>query len=142
MVSGFEANCANFLRRPDQPAGKGQKMTPEIHSRTAMARLDHYFSIMRTTIFTLVAIAALIELGPGGYSAPLTMLVVATTAFGILAGGSTLDDVINLREDMPPETANSSYGKGVAARNVPALKMTLTILLALIGVAELYAIFT
>ena len=58
-------------------------MTPEIRNSIVLARAADYFGIMRTTIFTFVAIAAVIELGPEGYSAPLTMLVVTTGAFGI-----------------------------------------------------------
>ena len=64
-----------------------------------------------------------IELGPGGYSAPLTMLVVATAAYGILAGGTALDDIINLRGDMDDAMKQTSYGQGITARNIPALKM-------------------
>jgi hypothetical protein len=119
----------------------GQKMTPENRTALVTARTGNYLHIMRTTIFTLVAIAAVIELGPDGYSAPLTMLVIATAAYGILAGGSALDDMINLRGDMDEATAQSSYGKGINARNLPALKTISSVLLGLIAIAELYAIF-
>ena len=117
-------------------------MTPELRNAIVISRVDNYSAIMRTTIFALTGIAAIIELGPDGYSAPLTMLVITLTAYGILAGGTALDDIINLRDDMDEDMANSSYGKGVSARNIPALKMISTVLLALIGLAELYAIFT
>ena len=117
-------------------------MTPELRNNIAMSRIDNYSTIMRTSIFTLAGIAAIIELGPNGYSAPLTMLVITTTAYGILAGGTALDDVNALRSDMDDDMANSTYGKGVNARNIPALKMISTVLLSLVGVAELYAIFT
>jgi hypothetical protein len=117
-------------------------MTPEIRSETVFARNGHYYDIMRTTIFTLTAVAAIIELGSGGYSAPLTMLVIGATAYGILAGGSALDDLNNLRQDMDEATAQTAYGKGALSRNIPALKMISAILLGLIGLAELYVIFT
>lgn len=117
-------------------------MTPEIRTSIVVARSADYFGIMRTTIFTFAALAAIIELGAGGYSAPLTMLVVATAAYGILAGGTALDDIINLRADMDEAMAQTNYGKGVTARNIPALKMISAVLLGLIGLAELYAIFT
>jgi len=87
-------------------------------------------------------VAAIIEHGPDGYSAPLTMLVIAATAYGILAGGTSLDDINALRDDMDEDMANSAYGKGVKARNIPLLKMISTVLLTLIGVAELCATFT
>jgi hypothetical protein len=117
-------------------------MTPETRNSIVLSRSADYFGIMRTSIFTFAVIAAVIELGSGGYSAPLTMLVVGTAAFGILAGGTALDDIINLRDDMDDATAKTSYGKGVKARNIPALKNVSAALMALIGLAELYAIFT
>lgn len=117
-------------------------MTPEIRNSIVIARTGDYFNIMRTTFFTFAGLAAVIELGPGGYSAPLTMLVVAATAYGVLAGGTALDDVINLRDDMDDTIAQTAYGKGVSARNIPMLKTISAVLLALIGLAELYAIFT
>ena len=117
-------------------------MTPELRATIMQARVTHYTDIMRTTIFTFAALAAIIELGPGGYSAPLTVLVVATAAYGILAGGAALDDVINLREDMDESVAQTTYGRGIKARNLPALKMTSAVLLGLVGLAELYAVFT
>jgi hypothetical protein len=117
-------------------------MTPEIRAKLLTARTGDYFGIMRTSMFTFAAAAAIIELGPGGYSAALTMLVVATAAFGILAGGTALDDIINLRDDMDEATAASAYGKGVAARNIPMLKNISAVILGLVAIAELYAIFT
>ncbi len=117
-------------------------MTPELRNAITQGRLDNYTAIMRTTIFTLTGVAAVIELGPGGYSAPLTMLVVTTCAYGILAGGVALDDVTNLRESMDDDTANSAYGRAALSRNLPMLKMTSAVLLGLVGLAELFAIFT
>lgn len=115
-------------------------MTPDIRKDLLIARIDNYTAIMRTTIFTMAAIAAMIEFGPGGYSAPLITLTIAATLYGILAGGSALDDMIALRADMDEATANSNYGKAVAARNLPMLKMVSTVLLALVGLAEVAAI--
>ena len=117
-------------------------MTPELRTRIVIARSADYFGIMRTTLYVFAALAAVIELGPDGYSAPLTMLVVTIAAYGILAGGTALDDIINLRGDMDDDMAQTAYGKGINARNIPALKMVSTVLVALIGVAELYALFT
>ena len=116
-------------------------MTPDNRSDVAMARVTHYSGIMRTTLFTMLGIAAIIEFGPGGYSAPLATLVVAVTLYGILAGGVALDDINNLRQDLDEDTANTAYGRGLMARNIPLLKMISTVLLALIGAAELYTIF-
>lgn len=117
-------------------------MTPELRAKILIARSADYFGIMRTTIFTFAGIAAIIELGPDGYSVPLVTLAVATTLYGILAGGTALDDIINLRADMDDDMASTNYGSGVKSRNIPALKMVSVVLLGLIGLAELYAILT
>ena len=116
-------------------------MTPELRTQIVIARSADYFGVMRTTIFTFLGLAAVIELGPAGYSAPLVTLVIATAAYGILAGGTALDDIIALRDDMDDGMAATAYGGGVKARNIPALKLTSSVLLGLIGLAELYAIF-
>jgi len=117
-------------------------MTPEIRTQIVLTRSTDYYNIMRTTIFTLLGIAAVIEFGPGGYSAPLITLVITACAYGILAGGVALDDIINLRSDMDESFAQSGYGKGVAARNIPMLKNVSAGLLALVGLAEIVALVT
>ena len=115
-------------------------MTPDQRNYLSMERSAQYFGIMRTTIFAFAGIAAIIHLGPDSYSAPLLVLVIATTAYGVLAGGTALDDLIALRDDMDDEMKASHYGKGLAARNIPMLKNISTGLLGLIGLAELLAI--
>ena len=115
-------------------------MTPDVRTKLLISRTSGYYTIMLTTMFVLTATAAVIELGDGGYSAPLMCLVIAATAYGVLAGGSALDDMINLREDMDEATASTAYGKGVNARNLPMLKIISSALVGLIGLAELLAI--
>lgn len=115
-------------------------MTPDNRTATLAARSADYHGIMRTTIFTFLGIAAVIEFAGGGYSAPLATLVVANAAYGILAGGAALDDLHGLRQSMDDATAQTAYGKVVASRNIPTLKMVSSVLLGLIGLAELYAI--
>jgi len=117
-------------------------MTPEHRTKLLIARTGNYNDIMRTTIFSLIGIAAAIHFGDGGYSAPLTVLTVAATLYGILAGGVALDDIMALRDDLDEASANTSYGKLVQARNIGALKMTSSILLGLVGFATLYALIT
>lgn len=116
-------------------------MTPENRTHTATSRVSDYHSVMRTTFFTLLGIAAVIELGPGGYSAPLTAMVIAVCAYGILAGNTALDDIAALRDDLDEATAATAYGKGVKGRNIAALKMISTVLILLIGIGELFALF-
>ena len=114
----------------------------QIRSSLSLARQSHYFDVMRTVIFSFVGLAAIIAFAPAGYSASLTMLVVGVTVFGVLAGSTALDDVKNLIDDLDPEMAKSHFGKGIATRNMQALKMISAAVIALIGIAELYEILT
>ncbi|MES0826064.1 hypothetical protein [Ruegeria sp. SCP11] len=117
-------------------------MDSQLRSELSMGRLDHYYHIMRTTIFAYVALAAIIGFGPEGISLALIVLVIATAAYGILAGKTALADVENLRDDMDEEFAQTSFAKGIKTRNMKGLIMTSNVLLGLIGLAELTAIFT
>ena len=72
-------------------------------------------------------------------SSPETV-VVMMTAYGVLAGGVALDDIIALRDDMDEGVAGTAYGAGVKARDLPMLKMISAGLLGLIGLAEVLAI--
>ena len=117
-------------------------MTPENRTLIATSRVTDYHSVMRTTLLVLLGIGAVIEFGPGGYSAPLTALVVATCAYGILAGSTALDDIAALRDDLDEATAATAYGKGIQGRNIAGLKMTSALLIALVGFGELFALFT
>ena len=117
-------------------------MTQDQRMQMLIARTRNYADIMRTTIFTLFGISAVIHLGDGSYSAPLTVLIVAATLYGILAGGVAIDDIMALRDDMDDATAETAYGKLVKGRNIAGLKMTSTVLLVLVGFAALYALAT
>ncbi|MCY0149511.1 hypothetical protein OEG84_17805 [Hoeflea sp. G2-23] len=117
-------------------------MTQDNRNYLSINRSAHYYDIMRTTVFAFVGIAAIIEFGPDGYSPALTMLVIVTAVYGIIAGGTAIDDIGSLRDDMDEETANTHFGKSLMARNLPALKMISAVLLGLAAVAELYEIFT
>ncbi|QMU57919.1 MAG: hypothetical protein GKR98_06735 [Boseongicola sp.] len=90
----------------------------------------------------MLGIAAVLELGGGGYSSDLIMLTIAITAYGVLAGGAALDDITALRVDMDDATAARNYGKLIQARNIPALKMTSSVLLGLVGLALLISALT
>jgi len=117
-------------------------MTPEMRSQIADARLQNYHAIIRTVMFANVILIAVIQMGPNGYSAPMTMFSVALAAYGILAGGSSLDDVMALREDMDEKMAATAFGKALKARNTGMLKTISSVLLGLVCVAELYSIWT
>lgn len=115
-------------------------MTPELRQTIVHARTAEYSGIMRTTLFTFLGISAILHFGPNVWSLPLLLLTVTVTAFGILAGGTALDDINNLRADMDPELADTSYGMGVASRDVPKLKLISSILIGLTGLALLLVI--
>ena len=105
-------------------------MTPETRQAIVAARTADYAAIMRTTIFGFVAIAAVLHLGPDAFSLPLLLITVTVTAYGVLAGGTALDDIDNLRGDMTPEMRETSYGSAVMSRDIGMLK---TISAGLIG---------
>ncbi len=115
-------------------------MTPELRQTIVHARTTEYSNIMRTTLFTFLGIAAVLHLGPDTLSLPLLLLTITITAFGALAGGTALDDINNLKEDMTPEFGETVYGRGVAARDIPKLKLMSAVLIALTGLALILAI--
>lgn len=114
-------------------------MTRDQRITILIARSGDYFNIMRTTLFVLLGIGAALHFGDS-YSAPLLVLAIAITAYGILAGGVALDDIIALREDMDDEVAKTAYGRGVKARNIPMLKMISAGLIGLSGLAAVLAV--
>ena len=114
-------------------------MTEDQRIQILLSRTGDYNGTMRTTLFTFAAIGAALHFGDG-YSAPLLVLTVAITAYGILAGGVALDDIIALRDGMPEDTASTPYGQAVKARNLPMLKMVSAVLIGLVGLAAILAI--
>jgi len=116
-------------------------MTPELRSQISLARLQAYATVILTSVGILLGVAAIHEVSGGGYSAPLTMLAIFATVYGVLAGSIALTDVDSLIKDMTPEFAQTHYGKGIAARNMGAFKIVSATLLGLTGVAELWAIW-
>jgi hypothetical protein len=115
-------------------------MTPDHRTKLVISRTSDYVGIMRTTLFGLIAVAAIVHFGPNLFSGPLAMLAITLSAYGILAGGSALDDLINLREDLDAEMSATTYGAGVIARDLPKLKIVSAALIGLTGLVELFAI--
>ena len=115
-------------------------MTPELRQTIVHARTTEYSNIMRTTLLAFVGIAAVLHLGPDAFSLPLLLLTVTITAFGTLAGGTALDDINNLKEDITPEFGETVYGAGVARRDIPKLKLISGIMICLTGVSLILAI--
>lgn len=115
-------------------------MTPELRTQILIARVGDYQTIMRTTLFTMLGIGAALHFGADDYSAPLMVLAIAITAYGILAGSAAMDDMIALRDDMDDDMKATAYGMAVNARNIPMLKMISAGLLGLVGLAEVLAI--
>ncbi|NNE86583.1 MAG: hypothetical protein HKN27_00780 [Silicimonas sp.] len=115
-------------------------MSPELRQTIVHARTREYSNIMRTTVFAFIGIAAVLHLGPDTFSIALVLLTATVTAFGVLAGGTALDDINNLKGDMTPEMAETTYGSGVARRDLVALKLISTIMIGLTGLALLLGI--
>ncbi len=116
-------------------------MNSDLRMQLQIARTTGFGEIIRTSLFSLVAIAAIIGFGATGIDIPLAVLTVAATLFGILSGGAALDDIAALREDMDAATGGSAYGAVFKARNFAMLKTLSAILLAATGIAVLAVIF-
>lgn len=115
-------------------------MSPELRQSIVHARTANYTFIMAAAIFAFAIIGGVLHLGDGAYSAPLMVLTLTVTAFGILAGGAALDDLVNLQGDMTDAFAATGYGVGVAARDFGKLKLASTVLIGLTGLATVLAI--
>ncbi len=115
-------------------------MTPEIRQSIVHARSSDYLATMRTVLFAFAVIGGVLHLGSGEYSAPLMVLTLTVTAYGILGGGTALDDLHNLKSDMTDETKATAYGTGVMARDILRLKLISSVLLGLTGLATVMAI--
>ncbi len=115
-------------------------MTPELRQSIVKSRSADYNNIMRTTLFSFLGIGAVLHLGNDDYSAPLLVLSLVITAYGVLAGGTALDDINNLKGDMDDDSAATNYGGGVASRDIPMLKNISAGCVALTGLACVLAI--
>ena len=116
--------------------GEGKDtMTPEQRQQIVQSRTADYNNIMRTTLFTFLGIGAFLHLGDGSYSAPLLVLSIVISAYGILAGGTALDDLIALRDDMDEAMSGTNYGGVVGARDIPMLKNISSACIGLTGLA-------
>lgn len=116
-------------------------MIPELRTRIQIARTTQYGDIMRTALLGLAATAAIIGFGAEGIGLPLTILIIAITAFGAIGGAAALDDISALRSDMDEATSTSHYGKTVKARNLDLLKTLTMALIGATGVAEILALW-
>lgn len=115
-------------------------MTPDQRQAIVHARTADYNNIMRTTLFAFFGIGAVLHLGDGSYSAPLLVLSIVITAYGVLAGGTALDDLNALKGDLDDETSGTNYGTGVAGRDIAMLKNISTGCVAITGLACVLAI--
>ena len=106
-----------------------------------IARTSQFGDYMRTAVFGQIAITAIIGFGAEGIDFVLAAAVITVTLFGILAGGTALNDISALRSDMDEATGTSHYGKVAKTRNLGAFKMLTMALLAFVALGELYAIF-
>ncbi len=115
-------------------------MTPDQRQAIVHARTADYNNIMRTTLFVFFGIGAALHLGDGSYSAPLLVLSIVITAYGVLAGGTALDDLNALKGDLDDEMSGTTYGTGVANRDILMLKNISAGCVAVTGLACVLAI--
>lgn len=115
-------------------------MTSDQRQSIVHARTADYNNIMRTTLFTFLGIGFALHLGNDDYSAPLLVLSLTITAYGVLAGGTALDDINHLKSDMDEDFAATSYGTGVANRDIEKLKMISAGCVGITGLACVLAV--
>ncbi|MCA0907453.1 hypothetical protein LCM27_13715 [Ruegeria marisrubri] len=116
-------------------------MDPQLRAQYAISRFQEYHVIMRTTLFSFVGIAAIISFAPDGYALAQAILVIAVTIYGVVAGGSALDDLESLRDDIDGDFAQTHYARGIKKKNMKALKLMSHGLLGLIGLVLMIASF-
>ncbi len=116
-------------------------MQSDLRMQLQIARTAQYGDVMRTSLFGLVAVAAVAAFGGDGADLPLAIITVAITLFGALGGGAALDDIAALRDDMDEATGMSTYGQKAKSRNLGALKVMSALLLGLSGLAILATLF-
>ncbi|MEL6644634.1 MAG: hypothetical protein AAFQ79_11920 [Pseudomonadota bacterium] len=117
-------------------------MNSDLRMQLQIARTSQYGDIMRTALFALTGIAAVVGFGAEGVDIPLAVLTIAVTLFGAIGGATALDDISILRDDMDEATAGSGYGQQVKTRNLGLLKTLSAALLGLSSLGLLLAIFT
>lgn len=116
-------------------------MDQNISITVQVARGNHYFSIMRTSIFAEAGVAAIIVLGDAsGHTLALQAIIVGLAIFAVLAGDTALKDIKNLISDMDDETASSNFGKGAQATPYSALRAISAVVHILIAIALLASI--
>lgn len=116
-------------------------MNSDNRMRLQIARTGQYGDVMRTTFLAFAAIAAVVGFGAEGVDLPLAILTVAVTLFGALGGGTALEDISALRDDMDEGTAASAYGQQAKGRNLDLLRLLSAGLLGLTGLLLVLAIF-
>lgn len=115
-------------------------MNSEQRQSIVQSRSSDYNNIMRTTLFTFLGIGFALHIGDDSYSAPLLVLSLTITAYGILAGGTALDDLNALKNDLDDEMASTNYGTLVSNRDIPMLKMISSACVGITGLACVLAI--
>lgn len=117
-------------------------MQQDLRMQLQIARTSQYGDIMRTTFFAQLALTAVIGFGASGADGALAIAAVTIALFGALGGGTALDDISVLRDDMDAATGGSHYGQQVKGRNLGLLKTLTMVLVGATALAQLVAIFT
>ncbi|MEM1066952.1 MAG: hypothetical protein AAF771_08360 [Pseudomonadota bacterium] len=116
-------------------------MNTDLRMQLQIARTTQYGDIMKTALFALIGVAAVVGFGATGVDIPLAVLTIAITLFGAIGGATALDDIAVLRDDMDEATGGSAYGQQAKSRNLALLKTLSAALLGLAGLGLLLAIF-
>lgn len=116
--------------------GEGGRLTPEQQIQFMQLRTNNYFEIMRTTLFSLVGLSAVIAFAPSGAAPMLILLVLGVVVYGYLGSKAALDDVEALHQDMKEVTSGTQLG---LERNYGLFKTLTVALLGLIALTMILA---
>ncbi|MFQ6163533.1 hypothetical protein ACLMJV_30525 [Sinorhizobium meliloti] len=122
------------------------KLTADQYVRATAARLAHLTQAYAITIFANIAtmFAILAYASSAGLAArfALAMIVIAVTAYGVLATKSALDDLQAMLNDAVEDFSGSSFGARL--KQIPTVLYTgaSIILVLAMGVTQLWAIIS
>lgn len=107
----------------------------------SIARANNCYTIIGICGFSIVVIATIQDGDPENLGAALAMLTITTTAFGLLASNTALNDIYRLISDLDEEiTQNTHFGRVFRNRTIGSLTLASTALIWLTGLAGLTAI--
>ena len=107
-------------------------------NKLVIARIENFNYILRTAMMILLSTLALCIFANGDIHLwPLSITIIGTALYGILAGNTGINDVDSLRKDMDEDTKNTNYGVSVKSAPLPVFRVILIVVYLAIVVSQL-----